>query len=108
LAVPRLLSLRLGSDRRSTRVTPPGLELAVVVHKSPEHMDHEGPHFDRLAVHGAVVLRVPDECLVEVAGHASNELHMWECPDSLELHSLLSSLYGPGNTTSCVTITLNG
>jgi len=73
-------------------VTPPGLKLAVIVDESPEHLDHEGPHLDALSVHGAVVLRVPDECLVEVAGQASGELHVGECPYSLELHWLFASL----------------
>ena len=73
-------------------MTPPGLKLAVVVHKGAEHLDEEGPHLDLLSVHGAVVLCVSDECLVEIPGHAADELHMGECPDSLELHWLFASL----------------
>src|SRR6266446_380639 len=91
-----------------TCLPPPRVELTVGVHEGAQHLDQERPQVDRLAVHLAVVPRVRGEDLVELARDAAFERHRCQGPDPLELHSCLASVYGPGKTMSCVTITVNG
>src|SRR5207253_3900638 len=113
LPIPRLhpgplFGPRRGAACASTCLPPPRVKLTVGVHERAQHLDQERPQVDRLAVHLAVVPRVRGEDLVELAGDAAFEGHRCQGPDPLELHSWFASVYGPGKTTSWVTITVNG
>src|SRR4030095_114788 len=52
---------------------PPGLELAIRLEEPLEHLDNEGPDFDRLAARLVVVARVGGQRRVELHGDSSPE-----------------------------------
>src|SRR2546422_10896934 len=106
LTIPRLRSGSVsgsgcGPGRCSVGAPPPRLERAVLVHECLQDVGYQWPQLDRFAVHVAVVVRVGSERLIELAGYSPRELYRRKNPDSLELHSWLASLYGPGKMTSC-------
>src|SRR5206468_11944071 len=86
---------------------PPRLEIPIRVEELLEDLHDQRPRLDRLAGRLAVVRRVVGQRDVKLARDTSLEQRRGIGLDRLELHGRTVSSYGPGNTRSWITMTLD-